>query len=55
LKEKATVTSPTALEADVWAKTVLLLGKQPGQEWINRKGVQAVLITKDGGIWRGGE
>ncbi|MEY2193513.1 FAD:protein FMN transferase [Neobacillus sp. BF23-41] len=51
----ATVTAPTALEADVWAKTVLLLGKQAGQEWINRKGVQAVLITKDGDIWRGGE
>lgn len=51
----ATVTAPTALEADVWAKTALLLGKQAGQEWINRKGVQAVLITKDGDIWRGGE
>ena len=51
----ATVTAPTALKADVWAKTVLLLGEQAGQEWINRNGVQAELITKDGAMWRGGE
>jgi FAD:protein FMN transferase len=51
----ATVTAPTALEADVWAKTVLLLGEQKGQEWISRKGVTSVLIAKDGAIWRGGE
>jgi FAD:protein FMN transferase len=51
----ATITAPTALEADVWAKTVLLLGEQKGQEWIARKGVTSVLITSDGSIWRGGE
>jgi FAD:protein FMN transferase len=51
----ATITAPTALEADVWAKTVLLLGEQKGQEWIARKGVTSVLITSDGAIWRGGE
>ncbi len=51
----ATVTAPTALEADVWAKTVLLLGEKVGQEWINRNGVQAVVINKNGAIWRGGE
>ncbi|MFL6518037.1 MAG: FAD:protein FMN transferase [Bacillus sp. (in: firmicutes)] len=51
----ATVTAPSALEADVWAKTVLLLGEQEGKQWITRKGVPAVLITKDGDIWRGGK
>jgi FAD:protein FMN transferase len=51
----ATVTAPTALEADVWAKTVLLLGEKVGKEWIHRNGVQAVVINKNGAIWRGGE
>ncbi|MDR7239788.1 FAD:protein FMN transferase [Neobacillus drentensis] len=51
----ATVTAPTALEADVWAKTVLLLGEKAGQEWINRNDVQAVVINKNGDIWRGEE
>jgi thiamine biosynthesis lipoprotein len=50
----ATVTAPTALEADVWAKTVLLLGEEKGQKWIIEKGVPAVLINKEGNIWRGG-
>lgn len=50
----ATVTAPTALEADVWAKTVLLLGEEKGQEWIRKKGLRAVLINKAGEIWRRG-
>jgi thiamine biosynthesis lipoprotein len=50
----ATVTAPTAMEADVWAKTVLLLGERDGQEWIRKKGLGAVLINKNGEIWRGG-
>ncbi|EKN65998.1 ApbE family lipoprotein [Neobacillus bataviensis LMG 21833] len=51
----ATVTAPTALEADVWAKTVLLLGEKAGREWCAKKCIRAVLINKDGEIWRGGE
>lgn len=51
----ATVTAPTAIEADVWAKTVLLLGENYGREWVAKKGIRAVLINKDGDIWRGGE
>ncbi|MEH7304369.1 FAD:protein FMN transferase [Neobacillus drentensis] len=51
----ATVTAPTALEADVWAKTALLLGEQDGQEWVTKRSVNAVFITKDGDIWRGGK
>ncbi|WP_066366854.1 FAD:protein FMN transferase [Neobacillus fumarioli] len=50
----ATITAPTAIVADVWAKTVLLLGEKKGQEWVNKKGLGAVLINKNGEIWRGG-
>ncbi|WP_223595725.1 FAD:protein FMN transferase [Neobacillus bataviensis] len=50
----ATVTAPTALEADVWAKTALLLGKETGKEWLIKKGCLAVLINKDGEIWEVG-
>ncbi|MDN3018165.1 FAD:protein FMN transferase [Paenibacillus sp. BSR1-1] len=50
----ATVTAPTALEADVWAKTALLLGEEKGKEWLIKKGCLAVLINKDGEIWEGG-
>ncbi|MFJ7729513.1 FAD:protein FMN transferase [Neobacillus sp. NPDC097160] len=51
----ATVTARTAIEADVWAKTVLLLGENYGREWVAKKGIRAVLINKEGDIWRGGE
>ncbi|MCM3569668.1 FAD:protein FMN transferase [Neobacillus mesonae] len=51
----ATLTAPTALEADVWAKTILLQGKDKGREWISRNKKRAVLIEQDGDIWRGGE
>ncbi|MEH7334945.1 FAD:protein FMN transferase [Neobacillus drentensis] len=50
----ATVTAPTALEADVWAKTALLLGEEKGKEWLIKKGCLAVLINKDGEIWEVG-
>jgi thiamine biosynthesis lipoprotein len=50
----ATVTAPTALEADVWAKTVLLLGEEKGQKWVNNNGNRSVLIYKSGQIWKGG-
>lgn len=51
----ATITAPSALEADVWAKTVLLLGEDKGREWIKAKGSKAVLIDKMREIWNGGE
>lgn len=50
----ATITAPTAIVADVWAKTILVLGEKRGQEWVNKKGLGAVLINKNGEIWRGG-
>jgi len=50
----ATITARTAIEADVWAKTVLLLGEKAGQEWVNKKGLGTVLINQNGEIWRGG-
>ncbi|WP_462411262.1 FAD:protein FMN transferase [Neobacillus sp. Marseille-QA0830] len=50
----ATVTAPTALEADVWAKTVLLMDEKDGQDWISKKGANAVLIKNDGEVWKGG-
>ncbi|MGG1677995.1 FAD:protein FMN transferase [Neobacillus sp. NRS-1170] len=50
----ATVTAPTALEADVWAKTALLLGADKGQDWLESKGCLSVLINKDGEIWKRG-
>ncbi|MFZ7944958.1 FAD:protein FMN transferase [Neobacillus sp. 19] len=51
----STITAPTALEADVWAKTILFLGEKDGPEWIKEKGTHAVLINKYGDVWRGGE
>ena len=50
----ATVTSPTALEADVWAKVVLLLGEEPGRELIIKKGIKAVIVTEQRKVWREG-
>lgn len=50
----ATVTARTALEADVLAKTVLLLGEEKGRALIAEKESRAVLINKDEEIWRGG-
>ncbi|WP_416829131.1 FAD:protein FMN transferase [Ectobacillus polymachus] len=48
----ATVTAPTAVEADVWAKVVLLLGEKKGKQWIHRKGIHAVLVNQDGSLWK---
>lgn len=50
----ATITAPTAVEADVWAKTVLLLGEERGREWAMTRGSQAVLINIERNIWKGG-
>lgn len=51
----ATVTAPTAVEADVWAKTILLIGEEKAKELLNKKGTKAVLINQSSDIWRGGE
>lgn len=51
----ATVTAPTAIEADVLAKTVLLVGEEKGQNLVRKKGCHAILINKSSTIWRGGE
>jgi thiamine biosynthesis lipoprotein len=40
----ATVTAPTAKQADVWAKTVLLLGEERGAKFILDQQAQAVLV-----------
>ncbi|MEH7437603.1 FAD:protein FMN transferase [Neobacillus drentensis] len=50
----ATISAPTAVEADVWAKTVLLLGEEQSKEWIKDKWTQAVLINRKNEIWKGG-
>lgn len=47
-----TVTAPTAVQADVWAKTVLLLGEEQGGAWIEQKGERAVWMNEFGEIWR---
>lgn len=49
-----TVTAPTAVQADVWAKTVLLLGEEQGGAWIEQKGESAVWMNEFGEIWRVG-
>ncbi len=51
----ATVTAPTAMEADVWAKVTLLLGEEQGKAWISRKGEKGVLISRTKEIWKGGK
>ncbi|PLS04265.1 FAD:protein FMN transferase [Neobacillus cucumis] len=51
----ATVTAPTALEADVLAKVTLLLGEEAGKSLILSKDNKAVIINKTKEIWRGGE
>lgn len=51
----STVTAPNALEADVWAKAVLLLGEEKGRDWITQKGSDAVIINMQGEIWRRGK
>jgi thiamine biosynthesis lipoprotein len=51
----ATVTAPTAVEADVWAKTILLMGEQKAKELLTQKGTKSVLIHESSDIWRGGE
>ncbi|MEH7076001.1 FAD:protein FMN transferase [Neobacillus drentensis] len=51
----STVTSPTAVEADVLAKVVLLLGEERGKALLSVKRYPAVIINEAKEIWRGGE
>jgi FAD:protein FMN transferase len=45
----ATVVAPTATEAEVFAKSVLILGSQPGMEWLESKPELAGLLILEGG------
>ncbi|MBL0385994.1 FAD:protein FMN transferase [Tumebacillus sp. ITR2] len=40
----ATVTAPTAVQADVWAKTVLFLGPERGADFLRRRNQQGVVV-----------
>lgn len=40
----ATVMAPTAVQADIWAKTLLILGEAEGSDWIRARGLQAIVI-----------
>lgn len=51
----STVTAPTAVEADVLAKVVLLLGEERGKALLSVKKKPAVIINEAKEIWRGGE
>lgn len=51
----STVTAPTATEADVLAKVILLLGEGQGKALLSVKKYPAVLINEAKEIWRGSE
>lgn len=40
----STVTAPTAVQADVWAKTVLLLEPEKAEQWIRDRKEHAILV-----------
>lgn len=42
-----TVISENAVEADVWAKTVLILGSEKGLQFCEKEAIPAVMILKD--------
>lgn len=50
----ATITAPTAIESDVWAKIILLIGEKDGPGKVLEKGLGAILINQNCGIWKGG-
>jgi thiamine biosynthesis lipoprotein len=47
---QATVLAPTAVEADVCAKTALILGRDAGLGWLDQRGWAAMLITTNGTV-----
>ncbi|WML48036.1 FAD:protein FMN transferase [Neobacillus sp. PS3-34] len=49
----STVTAPSCVQADIWAKIVLLLGEEKGIEWKKNKNEQAVLINLKGEVLEG--
>lgn len=51
----ATVTAPTAVEADVLAKVVLLLGEDKGRSLLVKKAANAVIINQKREIWKEGK
>lgn len=51
----STVTAPTATEADVLAKVVLLMGEEGGKSWISGKKNKAIIINQAKEIWKRGE
>lgn len=51
----STVTAPTATEADVLAKVILLMGEEGGKSWISGKKNKAVIINQEKETWIGGE
>lgn len=51
----STVTAPTAVEADVLAKVILLLGEEKGKSFVSLKQNKAVIINHVKEIWRRGE
>jgi thiamine biosynthesis lipoprotein len=44
----ATVIAPTAVEADVFAKTALILGPGEGLSFLSQQGVRGLLVLEDG-------
>lgn len=48
----ATVTAPTAAQADVWAKVALLLGPEKGLVWLRERKARAILVDNRQQIWR---
>jgi len=44
----ATVIAPSALEADVWAKTVLILGQEEGMDFIDRQDAACIIFLSYG-------
>lgn len=42
-----TVIAPTTVEADVFAKTAVILGAQKGYDWITEQHAEALIITKN--------
>lgn len=47
---QVTAVAATALEAETWAKTALILGSDQALPWLRDRAIEAVLITRDGRI-----
>jgi thiamine biosynthesis lipoprotein len=49
---QVTVVASTAAAADVCAKTALILGSEPGVQWLAERSLAALLVTDRGGLLR---